>query len=599
MITVSDRFLERVGGSSRYFPVRCKFDGIDGYITERSENGKIKTGSFTDIIDGNNILSVGNACANKIELTIINFTQAYVWKGARFTAEIALIVDGVAEWIPLGTFWVTDMSTPNHGKTVYLTAYDRMYKLSKTPYITALTAPFHYRDLLNEFLVNTGMTLSTTEELPEASDEDYMILSWPENKVFTYADIAGHLAGMVLCNAHISRADASVMEIKWYTPTGTKIHNTLQQDGFERLADSMLRVDIFVTGSNNEIVIENTDNSNKGELDFRPFDSEDPADHPWLTFTYDEATLTASVRITESYKNDTQGFKIPYALYVDGKTYNVTTVELGGFKGCMASAIVLPDTLTTIEGRAFEDCTGLTELTIPANVTSLSIGLVNNCTNLKTLYYNAVNATNASGNSSNLFGYSALETAIIGEGVQAIPHSLLRGASELAYVSIPNTVTRISSYAFYDCGSLKTITIPESVITFGVNLFGGSSSALETIYYNAVNATNSSTSSVINSEGLQTIEFGMNVRTIPQYLCRSCESLKNVRISGGLQTINTGAFYGCESLESITLPASITTIASTAFKNCDNITSIVIYKAADAVSGSPWGAENAVIEWLG
>lgn len=592
MYEVSNEYLDAVAGRTRLFPTRCKFDGLADYIT----NKNIKAGTYNDIIDGNNVISMGNACANKIEMTIVNFDQPYVWKGSRFTIEKGLKVEGVTEWVPWGTFWVTNMSTPNNGKTISLVAYDRMYKLSKMKYTTGLTAPFHYCDLLNEFLTNTGMTLNTTADIPSANDADYTILSWPDGE-FTYSDIAGHLAGMVGCNARISPEDASVMEFVWYTATGTKIKETLYQDGFERLADSELKIDYLVTGSNREIVIENTDDSTDGELDFKPFDSEDPNDYPWLTFTYNEATLTASVRLSDGYENDTAGIGIPYSLYTNGNIYTVTEVEAYGFDGCNASAIILPGMLTTIGTRAFQNCTGLTELTIPESVTSIDAFVTAGCSNLTTLYYNAINATNAS-SSDALFSGTGTKTAIIGEGVTTIPAGLLRNASALTYVYIPNTVTTINSHAFRGCTSLESCTIPESVTKIGDSLFTGCTK-FTTLYYNAVNAKYSSTSSIVGADSFKTLEIGLGVQSIPQYLCKGCGNLTTVTVAGGVQIINTGAFYGCKGLTSIVLPSSVTTIASTAFKNCSNLRSITIHKTTDSISGSPWGAENADISWVG
>lgn len=62
------------------------------------------------------------------------------------------------------------------------------------------------------------------------------------------------------------------------------------------------------------------------------------------------------------------------------------------------------------------------------------------------------------------------------------------------------------------------------------------------------------------------------------------------------QTISAEMFANITSLSEITFPESITTIGADAFTGCDGII-INIPKAEDSVTGSPWGATNAVVNW--
>lgn len=78
-------------------------------------------------------------------------------------------------------------------------------------------------------------------------------------------------------------------------------------------------------------------------------------------------------------------------------------------------------------------------------------------------------------------------------------------------------VTTIGNCAFYDCKSLTSIQIPNSVTIIGDNAF--------------------------------------------EY----CKSLRNISISNSVTTIGDGAFDGCSSLTSIQIPNSVTTIGERAF----------------------------------
>ena len=95
-------------------------------------------------------------------------------------------------------------------------------------------------------------------------------------------------------------------------------------------------------------------------------------------------------------------------------------------------------------------------------------------------------------------------------------------------VVIPDSVTFIGDYAFYDCSRLTSVVIPDSVTTIGDSAFN------------------------------------------------FCSNLASVVIPNSITTIGERAFYGCSSLTSVVIPDSVTTIGDEAFCMCYNLTSVVI-----------------------
>ena len=87
-------------------------------------------------------------------------------------------------------------------------------------------------------------------------------------------------------------------------------------------------------------------------------------------------------------------------------------------------------------------------------------------------------------------------------------------------IIVGDSVTRIGEYAFSDCSSLTSITIPNSVTTIGGDAFNG------------------------------------------------CSSLTSVTIPNSVTTIGGWAFRDCSSLTSVTIPNSVTTIREYTFDNC-------------------------------
>ena len=91
---------------------------------------------------------------------------------------------------------------------------------------------------------------------------------------------------------------------------------------------------------------------------------------------------------------------------------------------------------------------------------------------------------------------------------------------------IPDKVTEISRYAFFECGNLTSITIPNSVTSIGGAAF------------------------------------------------LNCKKLISAEIGNGVTSIGDAAFSNCSSLTNVTIGASVTSIEEQVFKWCNSLTEI-------------------------
>ena len=84
---------------------------------------------------------------------------------------------------------------------------------------------------------------------------------------------------------------------------------------------------------------------------------------------------------------------------------------------------------------------------------------------------------------------------------------------------------------------------------------------------------------------------------IGSYAFNSCTNLALTSLPAGLTSIGSYAFDSCTGLTSITFQGKPASISSSAFPRCFNLTTINVPWAEGAVTGAPWGATNATINY--
>ena len=198
---------------------------------------------------------------------------------------------------------------------------------------------------------------------------------------------------------------------------------------------------------------------------------------------------------------------------------------------------------------AFEDCSGLTSLTIPSGVTSIGIGAFGDCSGLTSL--TIPSGVTSIGNWA-FSDCSRLTSLIIPSGVTEIGKSAFANCSGLTSLTIPSGVTSISGWAFSGCSGLTSLTIPSGVTSIGELAFEDCS-------------------------GLTSLTLPSSVTSIDQGAFYGCSGLTSLTIPSGVTSISQGAFLYCRGLTSLTIPSGVTSIGWYAFYDCSGLTSIYVY----------------------
>lgn len=116
----------------------------------------------------------------------------------------------------------------------------------------------------------------------------------------------------------------------------------------------------------------------------------------------------------------------------------LTTVGEGMFMLCQSlKEITIPETVTTIQAHAFEQCEKLGKVTIAKNseLTSIGEGAFRSCT--------------------------ALKSIVLPEGVTTIEKDAFFDCSKLSTVTLPASLTAIGDYAFDGCSDKLKFTVVE------------------------------------------------------------------------------------------------------------------------------------------
>jgi len=181
--------------------------------------------------------------------------------------------------------------------------------------------------------------------------------------------------------------------------------------------------------------------------------------------------------------------------------------------------------------------------------------------------------------------------------VAGIADGAFSGCGTVTSVTIPDSVNNIGSDVFSFCLSLASVTIGSGVTNIGANAFSPCIS-LMAITVNPLNPVYCSVNGVLFSHsGTTLVQYPAArtgsyavppiVSTIGDDAFLACFGLTSVALSNGVTSIGDGAFGLCLSLTNVTIPDSVTTIGKGAFVACVGLTSATI---GDSVNGIGDGA---------
>ena len=238
------------------------------------------------------------------------------------------------------------------------------------------------------------------------------------------------------------------------------------------------------------------------------------------------------------------------AVSIPSEINNLSVTSIGdyAFANTVLTSVTIPGSVTNIGNDAFSGCTNLTSVLFEGNAPTVGLDVFDG--DNAVVYY----LPGTTGWSLPFAGLPTDDEYDCTTNAGAITITSYSGPGGV--VTIPATiaglpVTGIGNFAFYDCYSLTSVTIPDSVTSIESNAFESCGSLTSVTIPNSV-----------SSIGDEAFLF--------------CTSLTNVTIPNSVTSIGEDAFSYCTSLTSVTIPDSVTNIGDGAFEGCTSLTAITV-----------------------
>lgn len=226
----------------------------------------------------------------------------------------------------------------------------------------------------------------------------------------------------------------------------------------------------------------------------------------------------------------------------------ITEIKDFAFMGFIIEKLILPDSVTSIGTEAFSYCTAINEISFGSNLKTIKASAFVNCEDLERINIKDISAWCETELENNVF----IVRDEYGNEKYEKERRLYLNGEQITNLVIPEGITKIGDYTFYNIKGIETLTTPESLSTIGKYAFGLSD--------------------------ISTITLAGNLQSIGEYAFSCCDNLTSVTITSSTDEEHEGmvieeyAFISCTALTTVRFADCIKQIQSGAFRLCENLT---------------------------
>ena len=230
---------------------------------------------------------------------------------------------------------------------------------------------------------------------------------------------------------------------------------------------------------------------------------------------------------------------------------NVRRLGYNTFSGCKnLSSIMFGLNMTYLGEDMFENCTSLNRVDIPEQITEIGYSCFSGCTSLMAV--------------------------TLPDNLETIGSGAFNGCEWLTEITIPDKVKWVTGFS--GCIRLKYVQLGAGVIGIANFCFDGDV-ALHEINLDKINLEHIGSYAFRECKSLATISLPDSLKTIGEKAFQDCTYLLQVNFFGSnpqLESIYKWAFLGCTDLTGLSIPASVTHIGEGIVGNCENLYSLKV-----------------------
>ena len=190
-----------------------------------------------------------------------------------------------------------------------------------------------------------------------------------------------------------------------------------------------------------------------------------------------------------------------------------------------------------------------------------------------------------------------LQHVTVPESITSLPAHVFSSSSELSIVELPDTLTDIHEFAFYNTAFYNNVNNWENGALYHGSYLIDVSEFVEGTFtikdgtkliaeracskYNISNVVIPNSVAIICSAAfmgsqITSLDIPDGVTIIPDAMAACCRDLASVTIPDGVTEIGENAFTQCDSLKNIVIPNSVTLLDNGVFHHCKGLESITI-----------------------
>ncbi|MBO4983419.1 MAG: leucine-rich repeat domain-containing protein [Clostridia bacterium] len=242
--------------------------------------------------------------------------------------------------------------------------------------------------------------------------------------------------------------------------------------------------------------------------------------------------------------------------------------------------------LKKLGDNSFEGC-GFEELVIPSTITHLYSRTFAKNESLKSVKFEG--PTEFAGNAYAFFQCTALESVVLGN-VTYIGKGTFSGCTALASIKLPSTVTEIRESVFSGCTALTIVDLSgvTNMVSIGKYAFSGCTS-LSKIISSGVDqdgaviipegVTLIDQEAFYNCDSIKYLSLPSTITKLGPSICRDSAALEFVDFNDNPNDINLdnwGHFNNCPSLKALSLPNNLKTLCNRFVNNCANLQAVYL-----------------------